>query len=535
MLLVLVAIKSLLIAAGTLFLLRLMRCRSTADRSTVAHLGLLALIILPLASLLLPALPLPSSWLDDATIAGQTRFAGTISGAVQVDGYRARAEAMPRADAVTSVRTVGVVARALYLAPALALLACTLAALFRLAGLRRRAEVLVNTAWLDALARAQRRMNVKSGTALLNSNDLDSPVSWGLISPTILLNEATVQAPQQAEAVIVHELAHVIHFDWLKLILARLATAIFWFNPFAWVLAREAHQLREELADDAVLDAKVAGPDYAELLIGMARDQGRSSTLGAFHCIAAPRNSLRRRIERVLDRDLARAGPGRGWMIGSSVAMLSFAIPLAALMPTADGKTMVPPQSRDVVQATTIVQRPVTQSHGTLPDQHLRQGRAPVAAPLPLTAKSESGIVGQSESPPQEAIGADQHMAMISAGVTPAFKQAMANAGFPKLTVDELVSLQSFRVTPGYAQAMRAAGMPASSQELSAARSLGLEPGYIEAMRELGITGSFSEFRDLWTLRITPEVVQKIRTRGVIVKTPRELFGLYALGAHRGP
>ena len=51
--------------------------------------------------------------------------------------------------------------------------------------------------------------------------------------------------------------------DWIKLLLARVATALFWFNPLVWVLAREAHQLREETADDAVLAADISDTDYA--------------------------------------------------------------------------------------------------------------------------------------------------------------------------------------------------------------------------------------------------------------------------------
>ena len=253
MFLILLALKSLLIAGGTLAVLRLMRNRSAADRGTIAHMGLLALVLLPLASLSLPSLPVPSSWASGALIPGDAEGPTLTTATVLLKDYP-----------VTAFPTT-LVAVALYLGPALALLFSTILALFRLAGLRARAEVLVNAYWLDALARAQRRMNAKSGTALLVSDDLDSPVSWGLMRPTILLNEAAVRVPDQAEAVIAHELAHVLHFDWLKLIISRLAIAIFWFNPFAWVLAREAHQLREELADDAVLNAEVAGPDYAEL------------------------------------------------------------------------------------------------------------------------------------------------------------------------------------------------------------------------------------------------------------------------------
>jgi beta-lactamase regulating signal transducer with metallopeptidase domain len=41
---------------------------------------------------------------------------------------------------------------------------------------------------------------------------------------------------------------------------------LFWFNPLVWILGREAHQLREEAADDSVLGADIAETDYAQLL-----------------------------------------------------------------------------------------------------------------------------------------------------------------------------------------------------------------------------------------------------------------------------
>ena len=50
-----IALKSLLIAGLTLGLLKLMRQRSAAERSWVAHIGLLALVIMALAPLVLPS------------------------------------------------------------------------------------------------------------------------------------------------------------------------------------------------------------------------------------------------------------------------------------------------------------------------------------------------------------------------------------------------------------------------------------------------------------------------------------------------
>ena len=50
--LVALAVKSLVVAGGTLLLLRLMSNRSASDRSWIAHLGLAAMLLLPVAAYL---------------------------------------------------------------------------------------------------------------------------------------------------------------------------------------------------------------------------------------------------------------------------------------------------------------------------------------------------------------------------------------------------------------------------------------------------------------------------------------------------
>src|SRR5439155_11757901 len=91
---------------------------------------------------------------------------------------------------------------AAYALPAVILLFITFLALARLIALRARADVLVDGHWLSALARAQRRMGFKPGTALLTSDELASPISWGVMRPVILLNSRAVEATGEAEAII---------------------------------------------------------------------------------------------------------------------------------------------------------------------------------------------------------------------------------------------------------------------------------------------------------------------------------------------
>ena len=333
--LIAIAIKSLLISGLTLTLLALMRQRSAAERSWVAHIGLLALVIMALAPLVLP------TWNVEApALLGQVQ---PVEAAQPVPtAVRSTHAAAPIASETTAAMPAkptmssGVAAMIGYAIPAAILLFITAIALARLIALRARADVLVDGHWLSALARAQRRMGFKHGTALLTSNELASPISWGLVRPVILLNSRAVEASGEAEAILAHELAHVARMDWAKLLLARVATALFWFNPLVWFLAREAHQLREETADDAVLAADIADTDYAELLVGVARHECPGLLLGA-HGVAPSKSSLARRVARVLDGKSVRGPVAGSFALGVFVGAVLIAAPLAALTLTPAG------------------------------------------------------------------------------------------------------------------------------------------------------------------------------------------------------
>ena len=320
------AAKSLLIAGITLLVLQAMRRRSAADRSFIAHLGLAAIAILPLAWLLLPQLEVATSLIASEPAVHQAAPATPAGTEAAPSAATFRGPAEP---AVASAAPVDWGFWA-YAAPAALLVLFTLIALLRLVMLKAKANVLVEPKWLSALAHAQRRMGFKHGTALLTSDELRSPISWGLMRPVILLNSEAAEAHDEAEAIIAHELAHVARLDWVKLLLSRVTVALFWFNPLVWLLAREAHQLREEAADDAVLASDIEDTDYARLLVGIARHECRGLLIGA-HGVAPGRTSLARRVQRVLDAASQRAPGGWRWTAAAGFFAAGMAVPLAVL------------------------------------------------------------------------------------------------------------------------------------------------------------------------------------------------------------
>jgi len=541
--LLLLALKSLLVAAAALGLLRLTRARSAAERSTIAHLGLVALVALPLGSLALPTLPLSVPIARLAMIAppAQPVAAATMRSRATAQIQTVTAPQSSAAPVATSGWTAILVtaARYAFLLPTLLLLALTLAALARLVGLRARAEILVDPVWLSALARAQRRMGFKNGTALLKSDELGSPVSWGLMRPVILLNQEAVAAPDQAEAIIAHELAHVVHLDWAKLILARFATATFWFNPLAWVLAREAHQLREEAADDAVLAADITGPDYAQLLINVARHQCRGTLLGA-HGVAPSKSSLGRRVRRVLDQNPARGPSGRSWVAGFATGMLSMAVPLAAV-------TLVPARTTLATAQPTDDRHAAWHPTGSQPAAMMLAATetahpARAAAHKAQAASDQAGDWQADEeqadqgSKPDKADKADKGDGFaFMRGADEDYRRAMAAAGFANVSMGELSEARAVDVTPDYARAMRATGMSLNLRDLIEARATGLDPSYIAEMRRQGINGTIQDYQGMRAVRVTPEFVARLHKRGVTITSPGKLTALRAVNDDPDP
>lgn len=560
-LLVTFALKSVLIAGATLGLLHLLKGRSAAERGMVAHLGLLALVLLPVGSMFLPQLVVSAPLLDAAAVAPAQIAVAPIT----------NAPVPPPAGAVQAAASPEPWWPLLYGVPVAVLLLVTLVAVLRLIALRAKAAVLVEPSWLTALAHAQRRMNFKNGTALLTSSELKSPISWGLFRPVILLNEEVLSARSEAEAVIAHELAHVRGLDWAKLLLGRIATALFWFNPLVWALAREAHQLREETADDAVLAANIAGVDYAQLLVGVARHDCKGLLLGA-HGVAPGKGSLTRRVQRVLDGTLPRTPMGKGFAGGLFMGVVAAATPLAAITftPRADGSSMAPvsvvaaspDQSLPSLVATSVARATAatteavsvavagkeafaaakaaandakaiaaeTSAAGELARltatrvamAHPHSAPRPPAAPLAPPPASRSSM--------DEAI--DRAIAYNALGVTPEWADAM-RAALPAGRIQEgdLAGLRAVGATPEWVRGMSQAGYGMSDLgDLTGARAVGVSPAYIAELANAGLRNvSLGELTAMRAMGVRGAVVKRLRASNPDL-TPRQMIRLHAHG-----
>jgi beta-lactamase regulating signal transducer with metallopeptidase domain len=175
-----------------------------------------------------------------------------------------------------------------------------------------------------------RRLGVRRPVPLLTSGRVSAPATIGWLRHAVLLPPwAAAWDPEEARAVLAHELAHVARWDCLTHALAQVTCALYWFNPLVWLAARRLRGDCEEACDGEVLRAGIHAHRYASLLLQTAR-RVRNATPAPALAMARP-GQLERRIVALLDPAApGRVGTPRGRRLAGAMALCA-GVALAAL------------------------------------------------------------------------------------------------------------------------------------------------------------------------------------------------------------
>ncbi|NNC71589.1 MAG: M56 family metallopeptidase [Sphingomonadaceae bacterium] len=156
--------------------------------------------------------------------------------------------------------------------------------------------------WLERLGGDPR-------ASILYSDRVSTPVTIGTFKPVILvpIGFFTRLPSDQAEAVLVHEIAHICRQDYLLGLIQAMIANIFFFHPGIYYLSRQIDIEREYACDDrAARETGNAGP-LAEALsrIAMQRDHEQ---LGFAMAADGPRTPIMDRINRLGRRPVSDRG-----------------------------------------------------------------------------------------------------------------------------------------------------------------------------------------------------------------------------------
>jgi uncharacterized protein (TIGR03435 family) len=189
--------------------------------------------------------------------------------------------------------------------------------------LRKASDAVTDAGLLANTARFGRRVR------LWRNDAIGAPVTWGVVRPTILVPAGFEELPAEGrDAVIRHELAHILAHDFLMRGLAEIARALIWFQPLVWIVWRQLREEQELACDNCVLAAGGKPSAYAKLLLDWDARRGMDSLIAVG---IAHENCLKRRLYALLDPDLRRDKIAGAGVAGALFLALAAALPLAAI------------------------------------------------------------------------------------------------------------------------------------------------------------------------------------------------------------
>ncbi len=186
-------------------------------------------------------------------------------------------------------------------------------------------------------ARAVRdQLGIRGEVNLVQTDRISMPMAWGVLRSTVLLPaESAAWTHARRRVVLLHEMAHLKRRDCQTLLLARIVTALHWFNPLAWTATRRLQAERERACDDLVLSVGTRRSEYAQHLLEIARAMRAPGSPGWATVAMARPSELEGRLLAILDPRRNRRRATRAATVVGLVAMSLLVLPLAALQPRA--------------------------------------------------------------------------------------------------------------------------------------------------------------------------------------------------------
>jgi beta-lactamase regulating signal transducer with metallopeptidase domain/predicted metallopeptidase len=349
--------------------------------------------------------------------------------------------------------------------------------------LRLRATPVTNRDWREHVERLAARLQLRRGVALCESVLAEVPMAIGWLRPVILVPSGALLrlSPEQMEAILAHELAHVRRLDYaVNMIQAAVETLLF-YHPAVWWVGRKIRAERENCCDDLAVALCGDAVVYARALVELETMAGHAPQMA----VAATGGSLLSRVKRLLHAEGGtRRNPATGLAAVLVVVTLATAWfcaqPMlhAANSPNGTGigvRTSSEPNTRESAALQATATTPQTRSS------------APTTAQKPSTTSVQKS--GDS------------------------YIEEMAAAGYPNLSADDLIALKMQGVTPEYARQIRAAGFAVPARKLIAMRTMDVTPEYAKQMKTV-----FPE--------ITANELIACRTQGVDSQTVGQLNGM---------
>lgn len=173
--------------------------------------------------------------------------------------------------------------------------------LYTLKNLKYTGTISPDANWRMMLGKCMHKLAINGNVRLYFSTKVLVPMVMGNIKPVILMPVAIANklTMHEAEAVLLHELAHIRRHDYLVNMVQLFIETILFYNPFVWLISAVIRREREHCCDDMVIRATIAPLPYAKALAALETYRQQP----AIPALAATGNNhqLFNRIKRIME------------------------------------------------------------------------------------------------------------------------------------------------------------------------------------------------------------------------------------------
>jgi beta-lactamase regulating signal transducer with metallopeptidase domain len=158
--------------------------------------------------------------------------------------------------------------------------------------------------WQDLLNTMRKRTNVTKYIDLVESALVRSPVVIGHLKPMILFPIGAINRLniKEVEAILAHELAHVMRHDYFFNILQSVIEALFYFHPAVWWLSSQIRTERENCCDDIAISLCGNAVTYAKSLVSVQEMAYFAPQMAMAFAGTDRKKHLLMRVQRVLNQ-----------------------------------------------------------------------------------------------------------------------------------------------------------------------------------------------------------------------------------------
>lgn len=200
---------------------------------------------------------------------------------------------------------------------------------FRCHRLKTRLSRMADSGWQRRVELLARRVGVGRFVVLKLTGQVAGPCVVGHFKPAILMPAAllTRLSPDELEAILLHELAHIRRNDYLVGLVQSLIKTLYFFNwPVLWISAQIDRE-RENACDDIAADGCKSRIFYAETLTrfsSLTMGPSASNDGGLTMAVNGKHHHLLARIQRLFEPTVTTARPFEGLL--SSVILVALGL-----------------------------------------------------------------------------------------------------------------------------------------------------------------------------------------------------------------